>query len=89
MLKEKIAKQERVKSGIEDILKFRGFVIRKTDDNDENIDIYAEKKSDGKIIKAIARYPKNSQIGVKTIRILGKHQQEKKINESLLIAESP
>ncbi|MCE7742971.1 MAG: DNA-directed RNA polymerase subunit H, partial [Candidatus Heimdallarchaeota archaeon] len=87
--KEQQAKEERIKRGIKEILEFRGFSIKKPDDNDDYIDVYAEKKQEeGDKITAIARFPKNPQIGVKTIRTLGKLQEEESLDEALLIAES-
>jgi len=87
--KEQKAKEDRIKKGIKEILEFRGFTIKKPDDNDDYIDVYAERKQEeGDKITAIARYPKNPQIGVKTIRTLGKLQEEESLDEALLIAES-
>jgi len=87
--KEQQAKEDRIKKGIKEILEFRGFSIKKPEENDDYIDVYAEKKQEeGDKITAIARFPKNPQIGVKTIRTLGKLQQEEDLDEALLIAES-
>ena len=87
--KEQQAKEDRIKKGIIEILEFRGFTTKKPQEDDEYIDVYAEKKQEeGDKITAIARFPKNPQIGVKTIRTLGKKQQEEDLDEALLVAES-
>ncbi|MCG3258179.1 MAG: hypothetical protein H7644_00370 [Candidatus Heimdallarchaeota archaeon] len=76
--------------GVKEILEFRGFQIKNTKEDDDFLDIYADKISEKKEkITAIARFPKNPQIGVKLIRLLGKLQEEEKLGEALLIAESP
>ena len=87
--KEQLAKEERILKGVKEMLEFRGFKIKKTNEDDEFLDVYAEKKQEeGDNITAIARFPKNPQIGVKTIRTLGKLQEEEGLDEALLIAES-
>ncbi|MCG3225072.1 MAG: DNA-directed RNA polymerase subunit H, partial [Candidatus Heimdallarchaeota archaeon] len=54
------------------------------------MDVYAEKiGQDNEKKTALARFPKNPQVGVKTIRILGKLQAEEELDEALLIAEAP
>ena len=76
--------------GVKEILEFRGFQIKNTKEDDDFLDMYADKISEEKEkITAIARFPKNPQIGVKLIRLLGKLQEEEKLGEALLIAESP
>ncbi len=76
--------------GVKEILEFRGFQIKDTKEDDDFLDIYADKISEEKEkITAIARFPKNPQIGVKLIRLLGKLQEEEQLGEALLIAESP
>jgi len=88
--KEQKAKEKRITDGVKEILEFRGFQIKNTKEDDDFLDIYAEKISEKKEkITAIARFPKNPQIGVKLIRLLGKLQEEEKLGEALLIAESP
>ena len=88
--KEQKAKEKRILDGVKEILEFRGFQIKKTKEDDDFLDIYADKISEEKEkITAIARFPKNPQIGVKLIRILGKLQEEEELGEALLIAESP
>ncbi len=76
--------------GVKEILEFRGFQIKNTKEDDDFLDVYADKISEEKEkITAIARFPKNPQIGVKLIRLLGKLQEEEQLGEALLIAESP
>ncbi|MCG3216718.1 MAG: DNA-directed RNA polymerase subunit H, partial [Candidatus Heimdallarchaeota archaeon] len=88
--KEQQAKENRIIKGVKEILEFRGFAIKKTGEDDDFLDVYADKKSEGgEKITTIARFPKNPQIGVKTIRVLGKLQTEEEIDEALLIAEAP
>jgi len=88
--KEKLAKEQRIASGVKEILEFRGFEITKTKEDDEFMDVYAEKIGEDDIKKtALARFPKNPQVGVKTIRVLGKLQAEEELDEVLLIAEAP
>ena len=88
--KEQQAKENRIVKGIKEILEFRGFQIKKKNEDDDFLDIYAVKTlEDGKKSTVIARYPKNPQIGVKLIRLFGRLQEEEKLNEALLIAEAP
>ena len=88
--KEQKAKEKRIMDGVKEILEFRGFQIKNTKEDDDFLDMYADKISEEKEkITAIARFPKNPQIGVKLIRLLGKLQEEEKLGEALLIAESP
>ncbi len=88
--KEQIAKEQRIASGVKEILEFRGFKITTINENDEFMDVYAEKiGEDDEKKTALARFPKNPQVGVKTIRVLGKLQAEEEIDEALLIAEAP
>ena len=88
--KEQIAKEKRIAQGIKEILEFREFEIKNIKENDDYLDVYAEKKSaDEEKRTALARFPKNPQIGVKTIRTLGKLQIEEEVDEALLIAEAP
>ncbi len=87
--KEQLAKEKRILKGVKEILEFREFEIKKTIEDDDFLDVYAEKKQEeGDKVSAIARFPKNPQIGVKTIRTLGKLQEEKSLDEALLIAEA-
>ncbi len=88
--KEQQAKENRIIKGVKEILEFRGYGIKKTNENDDYLDVYAQKRNEeGEKIDAIARFPKNPQIGVKTIRTLGKLQTEEEIDDALLIAEAP
>jgi len=88
--KEQLAKEQRIASGVKEILEFRGFGITKIEENDDFMDVYAEKiGEDNEKKTALARFPKNPQVGVKTIRVLGKLQVEKEVDEALLIAEAP
>ncbi len=88
--KEQLAKEQRIASGVKEILEFRGFEITKIKEDDEFMDVYAEKIGEDDTKKtALARFPKNPQVGVKTIRILGKLQAEEELDEALLIAEAP
>jgi len=87
--KERAAKKARITSGIKEILEFRGYKIKKTEEDDDYIDLYGFKKNeDGEEISIIARFPKNPQIGVKTIRELSKKQKEHEINEAIIISET-
>ena len=87
--KEQQAKEKRIKSGIQEILEFRSYKIKKTDENDDYLDIHGDRvEEDGEKTSVIARFPKNPQIGVKTIRTLGKLQEEEDIDNALLIAEA-
>ncbi|MHA1201507.1 MAG: DNA-directed RNA polymerase subunit RpoH/Rpb5 C-terminal domain-containing protein [Candidatus Heimdallarchaeaceae archaeon] len=89
-MKEQLAKEQRIASGVKEILEFRGFKITTINENDEFLDVYAEKiGQDDEKKTALARFPKNPQVGVKTIRILGKLQVEEELDEALLIAEAP
>jgi DNA-directed RNA polymerase subunit H (RpoH/RPB5) len=89
-IKEQLAKEKRIASGVKEILEFRGFKITKIKENDDFIDVYAVKVGEDDEKKtALARFPKNPQVGVKTIRVLGKLQAEEELDEALLIAESP
>ncbi len=90
VIKEQLAKEQRIASGVKEILEFRGFEITKIKEDDDFIDVYASKigEDDEKRI-AFARFPKNPQVGVKTIRVLGKLQAEEDFDEALLIAETP
>ena len=88
--KEQIAKEKRIASGVKEILEFRGFEITNVNEDDAFMDVYAEKKGeDDDRRTALARFPKDPQVGVKTIRILGKLQIEEEVDEALLIAEAP
>ncbi len=88
--KEELAKEQRIASGVKEILEFRGFKITTINEDDEFMDVYAEKiGQDDEKKTALARFPKNPQVGVKTIRVLGKLQAEEEIDEALLIAEAP
>ncbi|MCK5140719.1 MAG: hypothetical protein KAQ70_00860, partial [Candidatus Heimdallarchaeota archaeon] len=88
--KEQLAKEQRIASGVKEILEFRGFKITTINEDDEFMDVYAEKiGQDDEKKTALARFPKNPQVGVKTIRVLGKLQAEEEIDEALLIAEAP
>ncbi len=89
-MKEQLAKEQRIASGVKEILEFRGFKITTINEDDEFLDVYAEKiGQDDEKKTALARFPKNPQVGVKTIRILGKLQAEEELDEALLIAEAP
>ena len=89
-MKEQLAKEQRIASGVKEILEFRGFKITTINEDDEFMDVYAEKiGQDNEKKTALARFPKNPQVGVKTIRILGKLQAEEELDEALLIAEAP
>jgi len=88
--KEQKAKEKRIIDGVKEILEFRGFQINNTKEDDDFLDVYAKKLNEDKeTVTAIARFPKNPQIGVKLIRLLGKLQEEEELSEALLIAESP
>jgi len=88
--KEQQAKENRIIKGVKEILEFRGYDIKKTNEDDDYLDVYALKRNEeGEKLEAIARFPKNPQIGVKTIRTLGKLQTEEDIDDALLIAEAP
>ncbi len=88
--KEQQAKEKRIVKGVKEILEFRGFKIDKTKEDDDYLDVYGLMTvEDGGKANVIARFPKNPQIGVKTIRILGKLQEEDEIDNALLIAEAP
>ncbi|GAG85683.1 unnamed protein product, partial [marine sediment metagenome] len=87
--KEQQAKEKRISSGIREILEFRSYKIKKTDENDDYLDIHGDRvEEDGEKTNVIARFPKNPQIGVKTIRTLGKLQEEEEIDNAMLIAEA-
>ncbi|MHA2256178.1 MAG: restriction endonuclease, partial [Candidatus Heimdallarchaeaceae archaeon] len=87
--KEQQAKEKRILSGIREILEFRNYKIKKTDENDDYLDIHGDRvEEDGEKTNVIARFPKNPQIGVKTIRTLGKLQEEEDIDYAMLIAEA-
>ena len=88
--KEQQAKEKRILKGVKEILEFRGYNIKKTNEDDDYLDVLADKlKEEGEKIRVIARFPKNPQIGVKTIRILGKLQEDEEIDDALLISEAP
>jgi DNA-directed RNA polymerase subunit H len=88
--KEQQAKEKRIIKGVKEILEFRGYNIKKTNEDDDYLDVHADKQSEeGERIKVIARFPKNPQIGVKTIRTLGKLQEDEEIDDALLISEAP
>ena len=88
--KEQQAKEKRIVKGVKEILEFRGFKIDKTNEDDDYLDVYGKMTGeDGEKTNIIARFPKNPQIGVKTIRTLGKLQEEDEIDNALLIAEAP
>ncbi|MHA1828688.1 MAG: DNA-directed RNA polymerase subunit H [Candidatus Heimdallarchaeaceae archaeon] len=88
--KEQYAKEKRIIKGVKEILEFRGYEIEKTREDDDYLDVYGNRiTEDGEKLVILARFPKNPQIGVKTIRTLGKLQQEEEIDNALLVAEAP
>jgi len=88
--KEQHAKEKRIIKGVKEILEFRGYEIEKTREDDDYLDVYGNRiTEDGEKLVILARFPKNPQIGVKTIRTLGKLQQEEEIDNALLVAEAP
>ncbi len=88
--KEQKAKEDRIERGVKEILEFRGFIIKETNEKEEYMDVFGERRTeDDDLIKTVARIPKEQSIGVKNIRDLDKLRKEEDIQEALLIAEAP
>ncbi len=82
------AKEERIKKGVEEILTFRGYSLTDVKTEEEFIDFYASKiDEDGEERNLIARYPRKSNVGVKTIRELDEYRKQEDIQDAIIIAE--
>ena len=80
------AKEERIKKGVEEILTFRGYSLNDVKTEEEFIDFYASKiDEDNEERNLIARYPRKSNVGVKTIRELDEYTRMRRWFTAIIV----
>ncbi len=85
--KEQEMKQDRIVTGIREILKFREFDIKDVKEDKEVMDIVAEKQTaDGDTVKLLTRFPKVGSLGVAVVRELEAYRKENDFDQAILVA---